>query len=61
MRTHLLAVSVLTVAAVVVAATFVFARPSYHRLATDQPLELALFDFLRSRMQRGKVIRRNAA
>jgi uncharacterized protein (DUF58 family) len=34
---------------------------SYHRLMTNQPLELALFDFLRSRMQRGKVIRRNAA
>lgn len=25
-----------------------------HRLGTDQPLELALFDFLRLRMQRGK-------
>ena len=34
---------------------------AYHRLTTDQPLELALFDFLRSRMQRGKLIRRNAA
>jgi len=34
---------------------------SYHRLTTDRPLELALFDFLRSRMQRGKVIRRNVA
>ena len=34
---------------------------AYHRLTTDRPLELALFDFLRSRMQRGKVIRRNAA
>jgi len=30
----------------------------YHRLATDQPLELALFDFLRSRAaRRGKVKR----
>lgn len=27
---------------------------SYHRLSTDRPLELALFDFLRGRMQRGK-------
>jgi len=26
----------------------------YARLATDQPLELALFDFMRERMQRGK-------
>jgi uncharacterized protein (DUF58 family) len=34
---------------------------AYHRLTTDRPLELALFDFLRSRMQRGKVIRRRAA
>jgi uncharacterized protein (DUF58 family) len=34
---------------------------AYHRLTTDRPLELALFDFLRGRMQRGKVIRRNAA
>jgi uncharacterized protein (DUF58 family) len=31
----------------------------YHRLTTDRPLELALFDFLRGRMQRGKVVRRN--
>jgi len=30
------------------------------RLATNQPLELALFDFLRSRMQRGKTTRRAA-
>ncbi len=29
-----------------------------HRLATDRPLELALFDFLRERMQRGRRIRR---
>ena len=34
---------------------------AYHRLSTDGPLELALFDFLRGRMQRGKVIRRRAA
>ena len=27
---------------------------SYTRLTTDQPLELALFDFLRARLQRGK-------
>ncbi len=33
---------------------------AYHRLTTDRPLELALFDFLRGRMQRGKVIRRAA-
>ena len=26
---------------------------AYHRLATDQPLELALFDFLQQRMHRG--------
>ena len=31
---------------------------AYHRLTTDQPLELALFDFLRARMQRGKFVRR---
>jgi uncharacterized protein (DUF58 family) len=29
----------------------------YHRLATDQPLELALFDFLQSRLQRGKLVK----
>jgi uncharacterized protein (DUF58 family) len=34
---------------------------TFHRLTTDRALELALFDFLRSRMQRGKVIRRNTA
>ncbi|MBI5383476.1 MAG: DUF58 domain-containing protein [Verrucomicrobia bacterium] len=28
------------------------------RLTTDQPLEFALFDFLRSRMQRGKAVKR---
>jgi hypothetical protein len=32
---------------------------AYHRLTTSRPLELALFDFLRSRMQRGKSVRRN--
>ncbi len=31
------------------------------RLSTDQPLELALFDFLRERMNRAKVIKRHAA
>ena len=34
---------------------------AYHRLATDQPLELALFDFLRERMNRGKLVKRHAA
>jgi uncharacterized protein (DUF58 family) len=29
-----------------------------HRLATDRPLELVLFDFLRERMQRGRKTRR---
>ena len=32
---------------------------SYHRLLTNRPLELALFDFMRGRMQRGKLVRRN--
>jgi hypothetical protein len=32
---------------------------AFHRLLTDQPLELVLFDFLRERMQRGKRIARN--
>ena len=31
----------------------------YHSLATDSPLELALFDFLRSRMQSAKKVQRN--
>jgi uncharacterized protein (DUF58 family) len=31
---------------------------AYHCLTTDRPLELALFDFLRARMQRGKFVRR---
>lgn len=30
---------------------------AYQRLATDQPLELALFDFLQRRTQRGRTIR----
>ena len=34
---------------------------TYRRLATDTPLELALFDFLRARMQRGKFAKRRAA
>jgi uncharacterized protein (DUF58 family) len=32
---------------------------TYHSLNTDRPLELALFDFLRSRMQRTKKVQRN--
>ena len=32
-----------------------------YRLTTDQPLELALFDFLHARMRRGRSIRRHAA
>lgn len=31
---------------------------AYHRLPTDRPLELALFDFLRERMQRRRAVRR---
>jgi uncharacterized protein (DUF58 family) len=31
---------------------------AYYRLTTSRPLELALFDFLRGRMQRGKFTRR---
>jgi len=31
---------------------------AYNRLSTDRPLELALFDFLRARMQLGRRIRR---
>jgi len=31
----------------------------YHALSTDTPLELALFDFLRARMQRAKKVQRN--
>jgi uncharacterized protein (DUF58 family) len=31
---------------------------AYHRLATDRPLELALFDFMRERMQRRRKVQR---
>jgi uncharacterized protein (DUF58 family) len=31
---------------------------SYHRFATDRPLELALFDFVRARSERRKLVRR---
>jgi hypothetical protein len=31
----------------------------YHRFATDRPMELALFDFLRARAHRGRQIRRS--
>lgn len=34
---------------------------SYHRLSTAQPLEVALFEFLQSRMRRGRRVRRAAA
>jgi uncharacterized protein (DUF58 family) len=34
---------------------------AYHHFTTDRPLELALFDFLRSRMQRGRVGKRLGA
>ena len=34
---------------------------THHRLVTDQPLELALFDFLNARRTRGKIVRRRAA
>jgi uncharacterized protein (DUF58 family) len=30
---------------------------SYHRVSTDQPLELALFEFLQARMRRGRQFR----
>lgn len=33
----------------------------YQQLTTDAPLEFALFDFLRARMQRTKKVRRNTA
>ena len=33
----------------------------YRRFSTDQPLEIALFDFLRERMQRGRWIQRAAS
>jgi len=32
---------------------------SFHQLVTNQPLELALLDFLRSRSRRGKLVRRH--
>lgn len=32
----------------------------YRRLTTDQPLELALFDFMHERMRRGKFVKRRA-
>jgi uncharacterized protein (DUF58 family) len=32
---------------------------AYHQLATDRPLQLALFDFLRQRMQRGRRVQRS--
>jgi hypothetical protein len=32
---------------------------SYARLLTSQPLEFALFDFLRARSQRGRKVRRS--
>jgi uncharacterized protein (DUF58 family) len=31
---------------------------SFHQLATDQPLEIALFEFLQARMRRGRQFRR---
>jgi uncharacterized protein (DUF58 family) len=34
---------------------------SYHQLVTDQPLELALFEFLQERLRRGRVVARNRA
>ncbi len=34
---------------------------SYRRAATNEPLELTLFDFLRERMQRGKTVKRTRA
>jgi len=34
---------------------------AHHQLSTAQPLELALFDFLKSRASRGKIIRRRNA
>ena len=34
---------------------------SHHPLLTDQPLELALFDFLNARRARGKIVRRRVA
>jgi uncharacterized protein (DUF58 family) len=34
---------------------------AYHSFGTDRPMEMALFDFLRSRMQRGRLGRRLGA
>ncbi len=34
---------------------------AHHQLSTAQPLELALFDFLKSRASRGKIVRRRNA
>jgi uncharacterized protein (DUF58 family) len=33
---------------------------AFHRVQTDQPMDTALFDFLRSRSRRGKLVRRRA-
>ncbi len=33
---------------------------SYRRFTTDQPLELAVYDFLKARLRNGRLIRRNA-
>lgn len=33
---------------------------AYNQLVTDRPMEHALFDFLRSRMQRGRLVQRRA-
>ena len=33
---------------------------NYRRFATDRALELAMFDFMRERMQRGKITSRSA-
>lgn len=44
-----------------VAATCAKLGIALRRLTTDQPLELALFDFLRERMNKGKLVKRNAA
>lgn len=32
---------------------------AYHRLLTNRPLELTLFDFMRDRQRRGRIVRRN--
>jgi hypothetical protein len=33
---------------------------AFHRVVTDQPLDMALLNFLRSRARRGKWVRRRA-